>query len=73
VSLQFVLHPAPRDIVFIHGAGGTNLLWRRILEGLEGEGRAFAVNLPGHPTGEISCRSIDEYVEAVRRFISEAG
>ncbi|HLQ03607.1 MAG TPA: alpha/beta fold hydrolase [Nitrososphaerales archaeon] len=69
MSLQYTLRSAPRDIVFVHGAGGTKLLWRRILEGLEGGARALAVNLPGHPSGEIPCRSIDEYAEAVRRFI----
>ncbi len=69
MSLQYDTHAAPRDVVFVHGAGGTNLLWRRILEGLEGSGSAFAVNLPGHPSGEISCRSIEEYAEVLRQFV----
>jgi pimeloyl-ACP methyl ester carboxylesterase len=66
-------YPSPRDAVFIHGAGGNNLLWRRTLQGFSGGGRALAVNLPGHPSGEITCRSIDEYSEAVHRFIAESG
>jgi len=66
-------HPAPNDLVFIHGAGGNNLLWRRILGFLSGEGTAFAVNLPGHPSGEITCKSVADYAEAVHSFIVEKG
>ncbi len=69
MSLQYDTHAAPRDLVFVHGAGGTNLQWRRILEGLGGSGGAFAVNLPGHPSGEISCRSIEEYAEVLHQFV----
>jgi len=68
-----VVHSAPHDIVFVHGAGGTNLLWGDLLPSLAGEKSAFAVNLPGHPAGEIACRSIDEYAEAVLGFIHEKG
>lgn len=40
---------------------------------LAGSRSAWAVNLPGHPSGEITCRSIAGYSEAVRSFISESG
>lgn len=66
-------HPAPADCVFVHGAGGNNLLWRRTLGFLSGEGTAFAVNLPGHPSGDITCNSVSEYAESVHSFIADRG
>jgi len=71
--LNFITHGAPHDAVFVHGAGGNSLLWRRMLEGLSGSSRALAVDLPGHPSGEITCRSVGEYAEAVHRFITVTG
>jgi len=70
--LDFLPHGAPSDVVLVHGAGGNSLLWKRTLQGLSGPAKALAVNLPGHPSGEISCRSVSDYVEALHRFISEA-
>ena len=66
-------HPAPSDCVFVHGAGGNNLLWTRTMSFLSGTGTASAVNLPGHPSGEIACKSVSEYAEAVHSFIVERG
>lgn len=71
--LGFISHPAPHDSVFVHGAGGNSLLWRRTMQNLSGEREALAVDLPGHPSGEISCRSISDYVEALHGFILEKG
>jgi pimeloyl-ACP methyl ester carboxylesterase len=71
VPLDFLSHESPRDIVFIHGAGESYLLWEPLLRSLAGEQKAYAVNLPGHPTGEITCRSIQEYAEAVHAFIRD--
>ena len=70
--LNFISHGAPHDAVFIHGAGGNSLLWRRMLEGLSGNSRALAVDLPGHPSGQITCRSVGEYAAAVHQFLAEA-
>jgi pimeloyl-ACP methyl ester carboxylesterase len=70
--LSFISHSAPHDAVFVHGAGGNSLLWRRMLEGLTGDSRALAVDLPGHPSGEISCRSVEDYAEALHRFLVES-
>lgn len=66
-------HPAPKDCVFIHGAGGNSLLWKRVLSFLSGNGTAFAVNLPGHPSEEITCKSVADYAEAVHSFIVGRG
>jgi len=67
--LNSISYGAPHDAVFVHGAGGNSLLWRRMLEGLSGSSRALAVDLPGHPSGEITCRSVGEYAEALHQFL----
>jgi pimeloyl-ACP methyl ester carboxylesterase len=69
--LPFLSHEAPHGVVFIHGAGGNSLLWRRTLQGLSGTSKAYAVDLPGHPSGEITCRTVEDYSEAVYSFIRE--
>lgn len=71
--LEYSSGPAPRDVVFIHGAGGNNLLWNRTLRYLSGESTAMAVNLPGHPAGAITCTTVGEYVESIHQFIAEGG
>lgn len=71
--LEYNSHSAPRDIVFVHGAGGNSLLWTRTLQYLSGQSTAFAVNLPGHPSGEITCETVGCYSDSVLRFIEERG
>jgi pimeloyl-ACP methyl ester carboxylesterase len=70
--LEYISHEAPRDVVFVHGAGGNSLLWKRMLQYLSGNSTAFAVDLPGHPSGEVSCRTVSDYAEALHAFIGEA-
>ncbi len=72
IVLEAVTGEAPHDVVFVHGAGGNNLLWKRTLQFLAGKRKALAVNLPGHPSGEITCRSISEYSDALDDFIKES-
>ena len=67
--LSYISHGAPHDAVFVHGAGGNSLLWKRMLDGLSGGSKALAVDLPGHPGGEITCKSVGEYAEAVHQFL----
>ena len=71
--LTFISHGAPRDIVFVHGAGGNSLLWRRTIQSLSGPSLALAVDLPGHPGGEITCRSVGDYAESLHLFVKESG
>jgi len=73
MMLSFISHEAPRDVVFVHGAGGNSLLWKRTLQCLSGGFRALAIDLPGHPSGAISCKTVDDYSEAVHEFIQESG
>ncbi len=71
--LSYISHEAPRDVVLVHGAGGNSLLWRRTLGYLSGKSRAMAVDLPGHPSGEISCKTVEDYSRELHAFILESG
>ena len=70
--LAFSSHESPHDVVFVHGAGGNSLLWRRTMQQLSGTSKALAVDLPGHPAGEITCRTVGEYAGALHEFIGES-
>ena len=70
--LGHISHGAPHDALFVHGAGGNSLLWRRTLQGLSGGSKALALDLPGHPSGDITCRTVEDYVEALHEFIAGA-
>jgi pimeloyl-ACP methyl ester carboxylesterase len=56
----------------VHGAGGNSLLWRRTLQGLSGKAKAAAIDLPGHPSGEITCKTVGDYSEALHQFIQDS-
>ncbi len=71
--LSYISHEGPHDAVFVHGAGENSLLWRGMLQHLSGASRALAVDLPGHPSGEITCRSVGEYAEALHLFLGASG
>ncbi|MDG6910132.1 MAG: alpha/beta hydrolase [Nitrososphaerota archaeon] len=71
--LDHASHGAPHDTVFVHGAGGNSLLWNRTLQYLSGESKAVAVDLPGHPTGEISCTTVEAYADALHQFLAGSG
>jgi len=71
--LSYTSHDAPRGVVFVHGAGGNSLLWKRTVQYLSGSSKALAVDLPGHPSGEITCKSVGDYAEALHGFIRESG
>ncbi len=71
--LGYISHEAPHDIVLVHGAGGNSLLWRRTLGGLSGNSQGLAVDLPGHPNGEITCKTVGDYAEALHAFLQEGG
>jgi pimeloyl-ACP methyl ester carboxylesterase len=71
--LSSISHSAPKDVIFVHGAGGNSLLWKRTLSLLSGPSNAVAVDLPGHPSGKITCRSVGDYAQAFHEFIRECG
>jgi len=69
--LTLISHEAPYPVIFVHGAGGNSLLWRRTLHYLSGQSLALAVDLPGHPVGDITCKTVSGYAEAVFEFIAD--
>ncbi len=69
--LSFISHEAANPVIFVHGAGGNSLLWKRTLHYLSGSSLAMAVDLPGHPAGEITCKTVEEYAEALFEFIAD--
>ncbi|MBI3840856.1 MAG: alpha/beta hydrolase [Thaumarchaeota archaeon] len=71
--LEYSTHGAAGDVVLVHGAGGNNLLWKRTLGYMDGPRRAVAVNLPGHPSGDITCTSVADYAVALHQFVLESG
>jgi len=69
--LDFISHEAPHPVIFVHGAGGNSLLWKRTLHYLSGRSLALAIDLPGHPAGEITCKTVNDYANAVSEFIAD--
>lgn len=47
------------------------MFWKRMMHFMTGAGKAVALDLPGHPSGDITCRTISDYSEAVHRHIAE--
>lgn len=56
-------------LVFVHGAGGSHLVWQLQLHYFK---NALAVDLPGHPEGQ-GCRSIGEYVDWIEKYVEKHG
>ncbi len=70
VSSGWPLDRARPTMIFIHGAGGSHVLWQAQLEGLAGAVNAVAIDLPGH--GESpgdGMDTIEGYARAVADFI----
>ena len=56
-------------VVFIHGAGGSHLVWPPQVRRLTGE-RIFAVDLPGHGKSEgIGCQTVGDYATSLIYFL----
>jgi len=58
-------------IVFIHGSGGTNILWHEQVESLAEKFNTIALNLPGHgSSGGTGMDRIADYAKSVSEFIT---
>jgi pimeloyl-ACP methyl ester carboxylesterase len=53
------------SIIFVHGSGGCGDMWRYQTDYFPG---SHAVNLPGHPRGQI-LKSVDECVDWLRKYV----
>jgi pimeloyl-ACP methyl ester carboxylesterase len=56
-------------IIFVHGSGGYGDIWRYQTDRFPG---SHAVNLPGHPHGEI-IRSVEGCVDWLRKYVKGRG
>jgi pimeloyl-ACP methyl ester carboxylesterase len=74
VSARWPLDPGKPTLIFIHGAGGSHVLWLGQIEGLAGRANAVALDLPGHGAsrGE-GMDSIEGYAKAVAEFTQALG
>lgn len=57
-------------IVFVHGSGGSSVLWHAQVEALAGEVNTVALDLPGHGrSGGAGRRKVEDYAAVVEDFI----
>ena len=67
---RWPLNPGLDTIVFIHGSGGTNVLWHAQVKSLADKFNTIAVNLPGH--GNSNGNGLDrmeDYAKSMSDFI----
>ncbi len=62
-----------RQILFIHGAGGSTTLWRYQKEYLSQHMEVILVDLPGHgkSRADAGCTSVDEYRDALLKVMKK--
>ena len=69
VASGWPLDRAKPTLIFIHGAGGSHVLWQGQVEGLAGRVNAIAIDLPGHgDSAGDGMGTIDGYARAVADF-----
>jgi pimeloyl-ACP methyl ester carboxylesterase len=71
IAGRWPLDPDLPTIIFIHGSGGSNILWRAQVEALSDNMNTIALDLPGHgaSAGEgMDC--IADYAAAVDAFVA---
>ncbi len=66
------LNPQKSTLVFIHGSGGSNILWDNQVKTFGDRANLLALDLPGHGRSPgKSFNTVPEYTEAVMAFIKE--
>jgi pimeloyl-ACP methyl ester carboxylesterase len=74
-DISFVCGSWPLDdnkstIVFIHGAGGSNYLWRSQVNALADRVNTVALDLPGHGKSDgEGCQNVAAYAASVTAFV----
>lgn len=70
VAGSWPLKPELDTIVFIHGSGGTNILWHAQVEAMADKFNTIALNLPGHGNSEgQGMDRVEDYSKSVSEFI----
>ena len=77
-TLYYASHPAqrpdPTPMIFIHGAGGSHLIWPPSLRRLGPGYTTYLPDLPGHGrSGGTGRASVEAYVDVVIEFIRALG
>ncbi len=67
---RWPLDPDLPTVVFIHGSGGSSVLWHAQVEALAGDMNTVALDLPGHgASGGQGTDSVTAYAASVESFI----
>jgi len=70
VTAGWPLDPAKSTLIFLHGGGGSHVLWDGQVDALAERANTFAVDLPGHGQSKGEGMStIEDYARAVADFI----
>lgn len=71
---RWPLDPDLPTVVFVHGSGGSRVLWHAQVEALANEMNTIALDLPGHgASGGEGMESVADYAAAVDGFIASLG
>ena len=70
IAGRWPLDPGLPTVVFLHGSGGTHILWEAQAEALAGVANTLAPDLPGHGASRgPGMTRVEDYAAAVRRFL----
>jgi pimeloyl-ACP methyl ester carboxylesterase len=68
------LVPERPTVVFVHGSGGSHVLWGPQVQMLAGDMNTVALDLPGHgASAGPACDRVADYAAIVARFIARLG
>jgi len=72
ISGAWPLDPGKPTVIFIHGSGGSSVMWKAQVKGLSGSFNTIAIDLPGHGKSEgFGMSSVKAYSDAVAGFIKD--
>ncbi len=68
------LDPEKSTLLFIHGSGGSSIMWTKQVEGLKDSANTVAIDLPGHGRSRgPNLNTIPDYAKSVIEFIDLVG
>lgn len=68
------LDPSRPTLIFLHGSGGSGVLWHGQLDALTGRANTVALDLPGRGLSPgPGMRTIPDYAQAVVDFVAAIG
>ncbi len=74
VAGQWSLDETRPTVIFIHGSGGSHILWTAQVRDLADQFNTIAIDLPGHGASDgLSANRIDDYAGQVDSFVQSIG